>query len=229
MKPETTWPQHVIGFDLETTGVDPDTARLVSAAVVDFDWGKPVDAVEWRIDPGVEIPEEASRVHGVWEHERTGRQDHDTAVNEIVDELHDAWDAGYTVVVFNAPFDLTLLGSRARDAGRDFQIRGRVMDPLVVDRYLDKYRKGRRTLSAQADHYGVALDDAHNATADAKAAVGIALAQAHRWTQELADDTLMERQRSWAGENMDGLRAWMHKQGKPTGDLRPGWPVRDPA
>ena len=225
--PLPTWTENLIGFDLETTGVDPDTARLVSAAVVDYENGQRVDGVEWRIDPGVEIPQEASKVHGVWEADRTGRQDHDTAVNEIVDELYDAWDAGYTIVVFNAPFDLTLLANRARDAGRDFQIRGRVMDPLVVDRYLDKYRKGRRTLSAQAEHYGVDLENAHTAEADAEAAVEIALAVAARWPQELADDTLMDRQRSWANENMEGLRAWLRKQGKSTADLRPGWPVRE--
>ena len=88
------WTDKLIGFDLETTGTDPDTARLVSAAVVDFDDGEKVDGVEWEIDPGIEIPEEASLVHGVWEHEREGRQNHDAAVLEIVEELGDAWRAG---------------------------------------------------------------------------------------------------------------------------------------
>ena len=226
MTPTTTWHERVIGFDLETTGIDPDTARIVSAAVVDFDDGQRVDGVQWRIDPGITISEEASRVHGVWEHQREGRQDHDTALCEIIDELHDAWEAGYTVVVFNAPFDLTLLAKRALDAGTHFEVKGRVMDPLVVDRYLDKYRKGRRTLSAQAEHYGVELTKAHDASADAEAAVGIALAQAERWEQELADETLMARQAAWAEENMEGLRAWLRKQGKSTRDMRPGWPVR---
>ena len=226
MTPTTTWHDYIVGFDLETTGVDPDTARLVSAAAVDFEKGQRVDGVQWRIDPGVTISEEAAAVHGVHDHQRKGRQDHDTAVSEIVDELHDAWDAGYTVVVFNAPFDLTLLAKRALDAGVHFEVKGRVMDPLVVDRYLDKYRKGRRTLSAQAEHYGVQLTAAHDALADAEAAAGIALAQAERWEQELADDTLMERQAAWAEENMQGLRAWLRKQGKSTSGLRPGWPVR---
>ena len=222
------WTDKLVGFDLETTGTDPDTARLVSAAVVDFDDGERVDGVEWEIDPGIEIPEEASRVHGVWEHEREGRQNHDAAVLEIVEELGDAWRAGYTVVVFNAPFDLTLLQARARDAGAEFTVGGKVMDPLVVDRYLDKYRKGRRTLTAQAQHYGVPLENAHTADADAEAAVRVALALAEKWPQELADGTLMDRQSDWAQANMEGLVAWMRKQGKSLDDIRGGWPIRDP-
>lgn len=222
------WTDKLVGFDLETTGTDPDTARLVSAAVVDFDDGEQVDGVEWEIDPGIEIPEEASRVHGVWEHEREGRQNHDAAVLEIVEELGDAWRAGYTVVVFNAPFDLTLLQARARDAGAEFTVGGKVMDPLVVDRYLDRYRKGRRTLEAQAQHYGVPLENAHTAEADAVAAVQVALKVAERWPEELADATLMERQARWSSENTEGLRAWLRKQGKDVSDLRTGWPVREP-
>lgn len=222
------WTDKLIGFDLETTGTDPDTARLVSAAVVDFDDGERVDGVEWEIDPGVEIPEEASLVHGVWEADRAGRQDHDAAVLEIVEELGDAWRAGYTVVVFNAPFDLTLLQARARDAGAEFTVGGKVMDPLVVDRYLDRYRKGRRTLEAQARHYGVPLDNAHTAEADAAAAVRVALAVAERWPDELADATLMERQARWSAENTEGLRLWLRKQGRDVSDFRTGWPIRDP-
>ena len=222
------WTDKLIGFDLETTGVDTDTARIVSAAVVDFDDGERVDAVEWAVDPGIPIPEEATAVHGVAESERIGRQHHDAAVLEMVEELGDAWRAGYTVVVFNAPFDLTLLQTRAREAGAEFTVGGNVVDPLVIDRYLDRYRKGRRTLEVMSGHYGVTLEDAHNATADADAAVRLALAVAERWPDELADATLMERQARWSTENDEGLWAWLRKQGKPTGDLRSGWPIRDP-
>lgn len=224
----TDWTDKLIGFDLETTGVDPDTARIVSAAVVDYDDGERVDAVEWKVDPGIPIPEESSRIHGIWEADREGRQNHDAAVLEIVEELGDAWRAGYTVVVFNAPFDLSLLQARARDAGAEFTVGGPVVDPLVIDRYLDKYRKGRRTLEVMSEHYGVSLVDAHTAAADADAAVLLARAVADRWPEELADATLMDRQARWAADNVEGLRLWLRKQGKPTDDLRTGWPVRDP-
>lgn len=222
----TDWTDKITAFDLETTGTDPMNDRIVSAALVDFDDGEPVDAVTWEVDPGIPIPEAASRVHGVWEEDRAERQDHDNAVLEIVDELWNAWAAGYTVVVFNAAFDLTMLQARARDAGAEFTIGGPVVDPMVADRYLDKWRKGKRTLDVQCAHYGVALENAHNAEADAEAAARLAIAQAQKWPGEFAAEGLMERQERWARENMDSLRAWMRRQGKNTADLREGWPIR---
>lgn len=222
----TDWTDKIVAFDLETTGTDPMTDRIVSAALVDFDDGERVDAVTWEVDPGVPIPEESSRVHGVWETDREGRQDHDTAVLEMVEEMGDAWRAGYTVVVFNAAFDLTMLQARARDAGAEFTIAGPVVDPMVADRYLDKWRKGKRTLGVQCEHYGVTLEDAHNAEADAEAAARLAIAQAAKWPGEFASEGLMDRQARWAKENHDSLRSWMRRQGKSTADLRSGWPIR---
>lgn len=223
----TDWTDKITAFDLETTGTDPMTDRIVSAALVDFDDGEPVDAITWEVDPGVPIPEQASAVHGVWEADRAGRQDHDTAVLEIVEELGDAWRAGYTVVVFNAAFDLTMLQARARDAGAEFTIGGPVVDPMVADRYLDKWRKGKRTLGVQCQHYGVALENAHDAEADAEAAARLAIAQAAKWPGEFAAEGLMERQERWARENHDSLKAWMRRQGKSTANLQAGWPIWD--
>lgn len=222
----TDWTDKIVAFDLETTGTDPMADRIVSAALVDFDDGEPVDAVTWEIDPGIPIPEAASRVHGVWEADRAGRQDHDNAVLEIVEELWDAWAAGYTVVVFNAAFDLTMLQARARDAGAEFTIGGPVVDPMVADRYLDKWRKGKRNLAAQCQHYGVRLENAHNAEADAEAAARLAIAQAQKWPGEFASEGLMDRQERWARENHDSLKAWMRRQGKNTANLQVGWPIR---
>lgn len=221
----TDWTDKITAFDLETTGTDPLTDRIVSAALVDFDDGEPVDAVTWKVDPGVPIPEQSSAVHGVWESDRAGRQDHDTAVLEMVEELWDAWAAGYTVVVFNAAFDLTMLQARARDAGAEFTVGGPVVDPMVADRYLDKWRKGKRTLEAQCSHYGVALENAHDAEADAEAAARLAIAQAVKWPGEFAAEGLMDRQERWARENHDSLKAWMRRQGRSTANLRAGWPV----
>ena len=59
--------------------------------------------------------------------------------------------------------------------------RAPVIDPLVIDKAVDRYRKGKRTLEAAAAFYGVPLDDAHDAGADAIAAgrVAQAIAREH--------------------------------------------------
>ncbi|MFF1963764.1 exonuclease domain-containing protein, partial [Streptomyces sp. NPDC058232] len=52
------------GFDLETTGVDPESARIVTGCAVRFGGGQPSTARSWVVDPGVDIPAEATAVHG---------------------------------------------------------------------------------------------------------------------------------------------------------------------
>lgn len=58
--------QRIVGFDTETTGVDVTGDRIVTAALVVRDKLTGLSQVRtWIIDPGVEIPEAASAIHGI--------------------------------------------------------------------------------------------------------------------------------------------------------------------
>src|SRR5690606_26374276 len=60
------WIDRLVVFDLETTGVDPTEARIVTAYVGVLDaTGTVVEERSWIVDPGVEIPEGSIAVHGV--------------------------------------------------------------------------------------------------------------------------------------------------------------------
>ena len=65
-----------------------------------------------------------------------------------------------------------------------------IVDPLVLDRHYDRYRKGKRTLSTTAAHYGIPLDDAHAAHADVVASIGVARAIAGRYNVPTDRDAL---------------------------------------
>ncbi|HEU4849297.1 MAG TPA: hypothetical protein VFS93_02700, partial [Terrimesophilobacter sp.] len=53
-------------FDLETTGIDVRTSRIVSANVSVIDAaGAVIERTDWLADPGIEIPPQASAVHGI--------------------------------------------------------------------------------------------------------------------------------------------------------------------
>ena len=60
------WITRVGVFDLETTGIDVEKDRVVTAHVglLDAD-GREIAARDWLSDPGVPIPEGATAVHGV--------------------------------------------------------------------------------------------------------------------------------------------------------------------
>ena len=67
----------LLGFDTETTGVDPSGDRLVTAALVwraapRADGVRPQSVTTWLADPGVEIPEAAAAVHGPVQDQRVG-------------------------------------------------------------------------------------------------------------------------------------------------------------
>ena len=63
---------------------------------------------------------------------------------------------GIPVVVYNAPYDLSLLDRECRRNGLEpIDAPGPVIDPLVIDKAVDSYRKGKRTLEVAAAHYRV--------------------------------------------------------------------------
>ncbi len=228
----------LVGFDLETTGVDTTTDRVVTAAVVHVDpLGEVIRSRYWVLDPGVRIPTAASAVHGVsTEEARAVGVPSGRAVAEIVAELEAAWRTGLPVVIFNAPYDLTLLDAEAaryrlpRLATRSWWSDAVVVDPLVIDRGVDRHRKGKRTLGATAEHYRAEAKDAHSALGDAVAAVAVARAiAAEHELIGLADaTTLHSAQVGWHHNWAVHLQAYLCSRGKTGTVIDQAWPLREP-
>jgi len=167
-------------FDIESTGVNPATDRIVTAALIRSD-GK---TLRWLSDvDGVEIPTAASDIHHVTtEHARAHGHPAKTVVEEIADAIARELTLGAAaLVVMNAPYDLSMLDAECARHGvptvtdRIGRPIGPVIDPLVLDRAADKWRKRPSKLEALAAHYGVHLSDAHQADAYARAALDVAL------------------------------------------------------
>ena len=183
----------MLAFDLETTSANPKQARIVTSALVRID-GRDVQKIEHLADPGIEIPQEATNVHGITtEKARAEGRPHEEVLKDTVEAIKTAWEDGLTLIVYNAAFDLTVL----RSLTGDFTVTGPVYDPYVIDRVSDKWRKGKRTLGAVCEHYGVELGNAHEATADALAAARVAWKQVRQHYPNLAqmeENELMEFQ-----------------------------------
>jgi len=80
----------MVAFDLETTGVDPETARIVTATIVRIH-GAEVTSREWLVNPGVDIPAGATAIHGVTtEHARASGGFPPVAAAQIFAELDEA-------------------------------------------------------------------------------------------------------------------------------------------
>lgn len=226
----------LVSFDTETTGTDSETARIVTASVVVIDGTTgEVAKFEWLADPGIEIPEEAAKVHGITtEVARAKGRPAADVVNELAALIDQQWTNVTPLIVYNASYDITVLDREVRrHLGRAwYGPRLPVVDPLCLDRALDPYRRtkhiGGRTLTTVSAHYGVPIseDDAHGSTQDALCAARVAWKIGKRFPRECGDlvelqDFQRRQHAAWAKHTNEYFRS----QGKP-GDISPDWPYR---
>lgn len=223
------------GFDLETTGVDPETDRIVTACVVECGGGPGTESLTWLADPGVEIPEGAAKIHGVTtERARAEGRPAAEVVEEVVTCLAESVGAGRPVVAMNAAFDLTMLDREARRHGLKTltDIVGdqlRVIDPKVLDKHISR-RRGQRRLVDLCQHYEVPIDGAHAADADAIAACRVVwrIGQRRAELAALPLDELHRQQIAWAAEQAESLAAYFRRTpGKESwaDGVRTDWPL----
>lgn len=229
--PAPVWLTRVGVFDLETTGVDVVHDRIVTAHVGVLDEkGRVIASRSWIADPGVPIPEGAAAIHGI----TTARAQHEgrpatVVVAEIIDALRALFHQGLPVVAYNASYDFSLLHHEAlRHDIRPLENPSPVIDPLVIDKRVDRYRRGKRTLTAVAEHYAVPLTDAHEASADAIAAGRVALALAARFALARSAGELHVQQIGWARSQAESLTEYFIQIGRldATETLDGSWPVR---
>ena len=225
------WAKQIAVFDLETTGLDLTDARIVTACAVELDASGNVVGTnsEWLANPGIEIPTQASDVHGVTTEiaVREGRPA-DVVIAELLATLRDFFARGLPVVAYNAPYDFTILHYEALRHGLEPLKLGSVIDPLVIDKFKDKYRKGKRRLENAAEFYQVPLEDAHNATADAVAAGRVTQAIAKRWADELPATAgeLHDAQIGWSEAIDADFESYMRRSVNPDFTATRGWPLK---
>lgn len=228
------WLNPFLCVDTETTGTDPFADRIVEVAAVDITLdGEALNPWCTLVDPGVEIPQPASNVHGI----STARAQREgieprLALEKLaarIYEHHDTWHGDAAVVIYNATFDWPLLICEAGRYGVDLPPFAAILDPLLIDRVVDRYRAGGRKLVTVAKHYGVDLSesDAHGGLADATAA-GLVM-------RRIIDRYPIIGERSLATlwlKQVRGHEAWradfedyMRRNVDPDCDIPAGWPI----
>lgn len=244
-------------FDLETTGVKVTDDRAVTATILGIGGGMEKVVRNWLINPGIPIPEGAAKIHKVTTEiaQRDGVEPAG-ALEAIRDELLAAWDRGEPVVVYNAPYDFTLLDCELARHGliRLPRPLGPVIDPLTIDKFNDPFRKGSRKLIDSCHHYGITLSerDAHTSEGDTLAAARLAYAVASPnagvavrtgWGRQAGFDNrrgrvhamsleeLQAAQMEWSEEQRRGFADYKSRRGDATAAEEIlgeiGWPIRE--
>lgn len=217
-------------FDLETTGKDATECRIVTASLLLME---PDGAVsrqwEWLADPGIEIPGGAAAVHGITtDHAREHGRPAAQVVPEIVAAVTGLLEAGVPVMAFNASYDFTVLAAEAHRHGLPVPHAFPVLDPYIMHRHVRVRWRGKRTLVALAEHYGVALEAAHTSGADALAAEQLARILAQEFDElQLPAAELHDAQVRWSLEQAADFQAYLRgRRQDPSIVIDGSWPVR---
>jgi DNA polymerase III subunit epsilon len=142
---------------------------------------------------------------------------------------------GVPIVGMKLDFDLTMLDTHYRRCtGRGLEdegFAGPVLDALVLDRHFDRFRKGKRTLVDLCAVHGVVIGHAHDASADARAALDVVVALCRRYPvlrqTELVD--LHRSQIDWHHEWVTSFGAWRKDRGlSPLDERDAQWPIASP-
>lgn len=226
----STWADGTLhGFDLETDSPNPDDARIITACVgvaSPDGW----QARTWLLEPERDIPEQATAVHGITtEMARIDGAPREASVQEIADQLAEAWTLGLPVVGHNIVYDLTVLDRELRRLGREpLTIDGPVIDTLVLDKAVDRYRRGSRKLADVAAFYGFGQIDAHDAEADVRAACRVAWRIAKNYAEvgqmDLRDLHIFQVKEFEAQRR--SFAEYRRRKGEPLDDESTDWPLR---
>ena len=160
----------IVFFDLETTGVNIGSDRIVEISILKIYPNGNKESKTWLVKPEIEIPAKVSAIHGIT-NERVVTEPTFKELAHTVNEMI----SGCDLAGFNSNrFDIPLLAEELLRAGIDFNMINR----KAIDVQVIFHKKEQRTLSAGYKFYcDKDLEDAHSAEADTNATYEILKAQ----------------------------------------------------
>ena len=181
----------LVSVDVETTGLDITTARVIEVGIVRIERGQVVDRWGSLINPGIPLPPKITEITGIKDEMLEGKPSFRDLKWEIYGRLRDK-----VFVAYNSNYDWGILHHAMARVGMtlpDIPI----LDPLVWARRLMPNER-RHNLGAVCNKLGVDLENAHRAEDDAEAAGKVLMRFADKVPMELG--ALLEEQAKWREE-----------------------------
>jgi len=164
----------IVFFDLETTGINIANDRIVEISILKIFPNGNKESKTWRVNPEIEIPKEASDIHGITNEMVVTEPTFKELASKVQDMIKGCDLAGFN----SNRFDIPLLAEELLRAELTFDR----TDILTVDVQTIFHKKEERTLSAAFKFYcGKTLENAHSAEADTIATYEILKAQLDKY------------------------------------------------
>lgn len=166
----------IIFFDLETTGVQIATDRIVEIAIIKIFPNGNKESKSWLVNPTIPIPAETTKIHGISNERVKNEPTFKELALEISELIHNCDLAGYN----SNKFDIPLLAEEFLRAGINFNMKNR----KAIDVQNIFHKLEQRTLVAAYQFYcNKNLKNAHSAKADTAATYEILLAQLDKYEE----------------------------------------------
>ena len=167
----------LVFFDLETTGTSVETDRIVEICLIKVMPDGTDEERVWRVNPGMHIPEEASRVHGISDADVADKPRFQQLAPTVFEFMKGCDWACYD----SNRVDVPMLVEEFARAG----IRFDTNEIRMIDVQNIFYKKEPRTLVAALRFYcGENLENAHSAMADTRATYNVLKAQLDRYADD---------------------------------------------
>lgn len=115
-------------LDTETTGFDPVENRIIEIGIVRMQGFKKISEKRWLLDPLMQIPAEATKVHGITDAMVRGMPTFEDIATDLLDYIEDT-----TLVIHNAEFDMRFLNHELANIGLP-PLRNKVKDTIKISR-----------------------------------------------------------------------------------------------
>lgn len=171
----------IVFLDIEATGLSIGSDRIVEIALVKVNPDNTTETRTHRINPGISIPENVSKIHGIYDKDVASCATFKELAPELIRFIGNADLAGYN----SNKFDIPLLAEEFLRAEVDFDLEGRkLIDVQNIFHYMEP-----RNLSAAYKFYcNKPLEQAHSAEADAIATYEIFKAQLQKYENTELED-----------------------------------------
>jgi DNA polymerase III epsilon subunit family exonuclease len=145
-------------LDVETTGLSPKTSRVCELALIGFQGGSRVSQFSSLINPGLPIPPETTRIHGITDAMVKNSPAFSVLVPRLVALLE-----GSVIVAHNAGFDLSFIEMEFARAGLRLPELP-VIDTWHIARHLGGFSNHR--LGTIAKELDISAESWHRALGD---------------------------------------------------------------
>jgi len=212
----------IVFFDLETTGVNVATDRIVEISMIKIKTNNEQTTIYYRINPTIPIPGESSAIHGIYDEDVKNEPTFKDVANDIYRFIENCDLAGYN----SNHFDVPLLAEEFLRVNIPFDTKNR----RLVDVQNIYHKMEQRTLEAAYRFYcDKELQNAHSANADTNATYEILLAQLDRYDNLENNIDFLHRFSSRTKQIDFAGRLVYNKEGIPVFNFGKykGMPVRD--